>query len=305
MPKPFEVYKYDLTILTDRRYDNPSELNDYICNVILEDRLLRDALEEKGLKVFRTHWDNPDFDWTRTRYAIFRTTWDYFDRMEAFMPWLEKTAEITQFINPISLIKWNMDKHYLQDLQHNGIEIPDTVFIEKGEKRALTEIARDKNWTEFILKPAISGAARHTYRFSKTETEKFESIFTSLIANESMLLQEFQKNILTKGEVALMLFGGRFSHAVLKLARAGDFRVQDDFGGTVHNYMPTEQEIAFAEKVITNISPLPAYARVDIFWDNQGKPVVSELEMIEPELWFRKSKNAADMMASHIFKNYF
>jgi glutathione synthase/RimK-type ligase-like ATP-grasp enzyme len=299
------MHKYDITILTDSRYDNPAIINDYSYNVMLEDRLLKVALEQKGLKAHRTYWDNPDFDWTRTRYAIFRTTWDYFDRIEEFMPWLEKTAELTQFINPISLLKWNMDKHYLRDLQQNGIEIPDTIFIEKGEKRALSEISKDKIWTEFILKPAISGAARHTYRFSKEEIGKYESIFTSLIANESMLLQEFQKKILTKGEIALMLFGGRFSHAVLKLAKAGDFRVQDDFGGTVHDYTPTEQEIALAEKVITTISPLPAYARVDIFWDNHDKAVLSELEMIEPELWFRKSENAANMLASHIFNSYF
>lgn len=299
------MHKYDITILTDSRYDNPANINDYSYNVMLEDRLLKEALERKGLKAHRTYWDNPDFDWTRTRYAIFRTTWDYFDRIAEFMPWLEKTAELTHFINPISLLKWNMDKHYLRDLQQNGIEIPDTIFIEKGEKRALSEISKDKIWTEFILKPAISGAARHTYRFSKQEIGKFESIFAALIANESMLLQEFQKNILTKGEIALMLFGGRFSHAVLKLAKAGDFRVQDDFGGTVHDYLPIEAEIYFAEKVITTISPLPAYARVDIFWDNHDKAVLSELEMIEPELWFRKSENAANMLASHIFKSYF
>jgi glutathione synthase/RimK-type ligase-like ATP-grasp enzyme len=299
------MHKYDITILTDSRYDNPAIINDYSNNVMLEDRLLKEALERKGLKAHRTYWDNPDFDWTRTRYAIFRTTWDYFDRIDEFMPWLEKTAELTQFINPISLLKWNMDKHYLRDLQQNGIEIPDTIFIKKGEKRNLSAITTDKNWSEFILKPAISGAARHTYRFKKEETKKFDSIFEALIANESMLLQEFQKNILIKGEIALMLFGGRFSHAVLKLPKAGDFRVQDDFGGTVHDYNPTEQEIAFAEKVITTISPLPVYARVDIFWDNEGKPVVSELEMIEPELWFRNSKNAADMLTNHIFKNYF
>jgi hypothetical protein len=163
------MHKYDITILTDSRYDNPAIINDYSYNVMLEDRLLKEALERKGLKAHRTYWDNPDFDWTRTRYAIFRTTWDYFDRIEEFMPWLEKTAELTQFINPISLLKWNMDKHYLRDLQQNGIEIPDTIFIEKGEKRALSEISKDKIWTEFILKPAISGAARHTYRFSKEE----------------------------------------------------------------------------------------------------------------------------------------
>jgi glutathione synthase/RimK-type ligase-like ATP-grasp enzyme len=203
------------------------------------------------------------------------------------------------------LIKWNLDKHYLADLKEQGIDIPDTIFIKKGDHRKLSEILTDTNWAEFILKPAISGAARHTYRFSRAEINNYEKIFSELIANESMLLQEFQKNILSRGELAFMLFGGRFSHAVLKIAKAGDFRVQDDFGGTVHDYSPKEDEILFAEKAIASLSPLPAYARVDVFWDNEGKPVVSELEMIEPELWFRKSENAADMLANHIFENYF
>jgi hypothetical protein len=202
------MYKFDITILTDRRYDNPADLNDYTNNVLLEDRLLKEALERTGLKVFRTHWDNPYFEWSSTKYAIFRTTWDYFDRIDEFIPWLEKTAELTQFINPISLVKWNMDKHYLGELQLRGIDIPDTIFIEKGDNRKLSEIAKDKNWSEFILKPSISGAARHTYRFNQQEVGQQESIFEELIANESMLLQEFQKNILTKGEIALMLFGG-------------------------------------------------------------------------------------------------
>jgi len=297
--------KYDITILTDRRYDNPPITDDYINNVLLEDQLLKEALERKGLKVVRTYWDNPDFDWSSSNYAIFRTTWDYFDRIEAFMPWLEATSKLTQFLNPIQLLKWNLDKHYLKDLKEKGIDIPDTIFIEKGDKRTLYELSICKNWTEFILKPAISGAARHTYRFNQQEIEQYESVFEELIANESMLLQEFQKNILTKGEIALMLFGGKFSHAVLKTAKAGDFRVQDDFGGSVHNYIASLEEIAFAEKVIATVSPLPAYARVDIFWDNNDKPVVSELEMIEPELWFRKSEKAADLLADHIFNNYF
>jgi len=299
------MYKYDLTILTDCRYHNPKELNDYINNVLLEDKLLKNALEKKGLRVTRTYWDNPDFDWSETKYAIFRSTWDYFDRIDEFLPWIEKTSQLTSFINPISLIKWNLDKHYLADLKEYGIDIPDTIFIKKGDKRTLSEILTDTNWAEFILKPAISGAARHTYRFYRAEIINYEEIFSELIANESMLLQEFQKNILSQGELAFMLFGGRFSHSVLKIAKAGDFRVQDDFGGTVHDYNPTENEIAFAEKAIAALSTLPAYARVDVFWNNEGKPVVSELEMIEPELWFRKSEKAADMLSNHIFNAYF
>lgn len=299
------MHQYDITILTDRRYDKPVERTPYIQNVMTEDRILQEALEEKGLKVFRTHWDNPNFDWTSTRYAIFRTTWDYFDRFLEFSQWLDITSKLTEFINPLSLIRWNMDKHYLADLQKKGIHIPDTIFIESGDKRSLSEIANEKKWEELILKPAVSGAARHTYRFLKKDISEYEQIFKSLIAEEAMLLQEFQLNILSKGELAFMLFGGKYSHSVLKKAKAGDFRVQDDFGGSVMDYQPTVDEITFAEKVIASVDTLPAYARVDVIWDNEGRPCVSELEMIEPELWLRKSTNAATLLANVIFLKYF
>ena len=115
-----------------------------------------------------------------------------------------------------------------------------------------------------------------------------------------MLLQEFKNNILTKGEVAFMLFGGRYSHAILKKAKQGDYRVQDDFGGTVHDYTPTAVEIAFDEKTVAACSPVPVYARVDVIWDNENQLCVSELELIEPELWFRTCSGAADLFAEEV-----
>jgi glutathione synthase/RimK-type ligase-like ATP-grasp enzyme len=121
-----------------------------------------------------------------------------------------------------------------------------------------------------------------------------------LIRQEAMMVQEFQHQVLTKGEVALMVLGGKFTHAILKKAKKGDFRVQDDFGGTVTLYVPTPQEIRFAEKVVTRCNPQPVYARVDAIWDNQDQLVLSELELIEPELWFRFNPDAARQLAKAI-----
>ncbi|MDW8332285.1 MAG: hypothetical protein RMK43_11585, partial [Cyclobacteriaceae bacterium] len=277
----------DITLLTDHRYVNPKHTDWYIGNILEEDRLVRLALEARGLTVNRTNWDNPEYDWAATRFAIFRTTWDYFNRFAEFSAWLRRTQELTRFINPHGLIWWNLDKHYLADLQQKNIPIPPTLFIEPGEQRTLAELVRTTGWKECILKPAVSGAARHTYRFVVNDSGKLESVFSKLIKQEAMLLQEFQQPVLEKGEVAFMLFAGKYSHAVLKRARPGDFRVQDDFGGTVHHYTPSPEEIQFAEKVVSACTPLPVYARVDAIWDNSGKLCVSELELIEPELWFR------------------
>jgi hypothetical protein len=117
-----------------------------------------------------------------------------------------------------------------------------------------------------------------------------------------MLLQEFQNPVLEKGEVAYMLFGGKYSHAVLKKAKPGDFRVQDDFGGTVHDYQPSAEEIEFAEHAVGYCQPAPIYARVDVIWNNQDELCVSELELIEPELWSRKHHGAAELFAEALSK---
>lgn len=291
---------FDITILTDKRYVDPEEQDDYTKNVLLEDNLVKTALENIGLSVYRTNWDNPNFDWKSTKHILFRTTWDYFDRFDEFSEWLNMVSSKTILINQKELIHWNIDKHYLLDLQKNGVHIPNTVFIEPGDSRSLKEIIRDLNWNEFILKPAISGAARHTYRFTKDKAGDHSKIYAELIEKESMILQEYQKSIMSQGEVAYMVFGGKFSHAILKKAKPGDFRVQDDFGGTVHSYSPSEKEIKFVENAFAAVEPAPLYARVDVIWDNDDELAIGEIELIEPELWFRMKEGSAEALATAI-----
>ena len=120
--------KFDIVVLTDHRYVAPKTRTPYIENVLQEDHLVLEAMEKQGLKVVRKAWDDPDFDWSTTQYALFRTTWDYFDRYPEFSEWLEKTSKRTRFINSKELIYWNIDKHYLQDLSKAGVTIPKTVF---------------------------------------------------------------------------------------------------------------------------------------------------------------------------------
>ena len=128
---------YDIVILTDSRYEKPETTDWYINQVILEDTLLLEALKEKGCTVIRKSWDAQDFDWASCNYAIFRTTWDYFDRYAEFFSWFEKTQKILHFINAPELIYWNLDKHYLTDLKQQQINIPPTVFLEKGTQENL------------------------------------------------------------------------------------------------------------------------------------------------------------------------
>jgi glutathione synthase/RimK-type ligase-like ATP-grasp enzyme len=294
---------YNISLLTDSRYVSPDTINPYVQNILTEDILLTEALEARGVSVNRVDWADKNYDWSLTDYAIFRTTWDYFERFDEFINWLDTTKEIIKFINPVEMINWNLDKHYLQDLAEKGINIPPTIFIETGTTTTLRKLFEDAGWPQAILKPAVSGAARHTYRLDETSIAPHENIFQELIAKEVMLLQPFQRSVLQKGEVALMFFNGKYSHAVLKVAKPGDFRVQDDFGGTVHDYTPTNEEIILGEQTLQACTTMPVYARVDIIEDNNNVPAVSELEIIEPELWFRFHHPAASKMADAIF-NY-
>ena len=119
---------FDVVILTDHRYENPKKKDWYIDQVLLEDRLLQTALEKIGLSVIKKDWADKHFDWTTTKYAIFRTTWDYPERLGEFFTWLEKIKNKTTFINSEEVINWNIDKHYLQDLAKKDINIARNVF---------------------------------------------------------------------------------------------------------------------------------------------------------------------------------
>lgn len=297
------MQNWDIVLLTEDRYCAPVTITPYIQNILDDDRLLMDALTAENFKVVRKSWSDPDFDWTTTKFCIFRTTWDYFDRFETFFNWFNATAKKTQFINSELLIRWNLDKHYLADLKAKNINIVETLFIEAGYGDSLTSVFKNSGFHDAILKPAISGAARHTYKLNAGNIGQHEDIYKSLIANEALLLQPFQQEIITHGEVAFMLMGGKFTHAVLKKAKPGDFRVQDDFGGTLHDYHPTSEEILFAEQAIAACPEQPLYARVDMIRDNYGKLAIMELEIIEPELWLRRNPESAIAFAKSV-KNY-
>ena len=293
---------YDVVILTENRYINPKSTDWYIDQVILEDKLLLDELSNNNLKVCKKSWDDPNFDWTTAKYSIFRTTWDYFDRFEEFFNWIEKTKNKTNFINSYKTIKWNIDKHYLIELSKNGINIAPTIYMEQGEKISLEKLFNLTKWENVVLKPAISGAARHTYKINRKNNLKYEEIFQKLISKESMLFQEYLDNITKQGEISLIMIGGEYTHAVKKVAKSGDFRVQDDHGGTVEKYNATESEISFANQCLDKCPFNPVYARVDIVYDNNNLVSLSELELIEPELWFRNCKKSVEKLSTFIIE---
>lgn len=305
-----------IAVLTERRYVGDGARSGkppaYVANVLMEDRLVVEALAAEGFEVSRVAWCDKTMDWNQVDAALFRTTWDYFDRWSEFSTWLEKTAPRTHMFNAPDILSWNLDKHYLRDLGHQNADVVPTEFADCGDGRSLLSIAQSCGWNEVVIKPAIAGAAKDTYRIHvgngamfPASSRGFESLWTSLVEQQDMLVQPFLPGVVNSGELSLIWMDGSVTHAVSKHAKTGDFRVQDDHGGSVRTHPIQSDERDFANQVMQACLahcqqqgwPKPLYARVDMVRDLEGDWALSELEMVEPELWFRHHPPAAQTLA--------
>lgn len=290
----------DFALVTERRYvaTTADSADWYLGNILSDDGYLAAALSQRGFSSRRVDWSDPAVDWAKFRCAVFRTTWDYFHRFNEFSRWLERVACETRLVNDLTLVRWNLDKHYLGDLERRGVNVVPTIFLEQGAVAPFVELLNRLGVAEAVVKPCVSGAARHTYRVRRENAVEIDRVMRPVWEAESLLIQPFQASVLERGESSLMVFEGRYSHAVLKRPKPGDFRVQDDHGGTVVDYEPTSAEVAAAEQAIAACESRPVYGRVDLVRDNSGRFAVSELELIEPELWLRRHPSSADLFAA-------
>lgn len=292
----------DVALLTERRYEAAvaAEGDWYLGNILEDDRLLQEALGGLGLTSVRLDWARPGIDWSRFRTTVFRTTWDYFERFAEFSAWLDRAAGQTRLLNSRATVEWNWDKHYLADLEKAGIPVVPCRFVERGSAETLAGLLAETGWEEAVIKPCVSGSARHTYRIAAANLAQIEPVVQSLLGHESLILQPFQHDIVRGGEDTLVMIDGHYSHAVRKVAKPGDFRVQDDHGGTAYDHTPTADQIDLAERAMAACPTPPAYGRVDMVRSNDGHLAVMELELIEPELWLRRHPPAAKALAGAI-----
>jgi glutathione synthase/RimK-type ligase-like ATP-grasp enzyme len=188
--------------------------------------------------------------------------------------------------NPVTVLRWNSDKAYLAELEGAGIATVPTRMSNALGETALGAARRAFGCDTLVVKPPISGGADGTFRLNKYDA------VPAAVARRRMMIQPFLPAIAAEGEYSLFYFDGSFSHSIIKRPAAGDFRVQDQFGGWEETVeAPAEaKELATAAldatSRITQTSPL-AYARVDMVRDGDGAFRLMELELIEPSLFLR------------------
>lgn len=298
---PVSTATFDVTVLTaDAHLPEPAADDWYNQQIHREEDLLIRGLKANGLRVARRSWSDSRFDWSCTRSALLRSTWDYFHRLPEFLAWLRRVRTLTRLINDAGLLDWNLDKRYLDDLAAAGVAVVPTHYVERGQGESLASIMAGRRWREVVFKPVVSGAARLTHRVDAGGLAEMDPLFARCVSQEPMMVQPFLPGIIAEGELSLVVIGGRLTHAIRKRARPGDFRVQDDHGGTVHPHVATAEERRFAELAVARCPAPAAYARVDAVRDATGRLCVMELELIEPELFFRFHEPAARALADHV-----
>lgn len=251
---------------------------------ISDEQLLVDELCQHGHQVELIPWDE-NTDWQKFDLAIIRTTWDYIQRADEFMAKLKLIATQTKLYNSAEVAQWNIHKEYLGEMEKKGTRIVPTVFFKWPGSFTIPADWKDN---KFILKPCVSASAWKTMVVSR------EDITTGKVHADlhdgAWMLQPFLEEI-KQGEISLHYFAGKFSHAIVKVPKAGDFRVQEEHGGDIISYTPSPELEKLGAQTVASIPHELLYARVDLV-PVAGDYLLMELELIEPALYFRTHKDA-------------
>jgi glutathione synthase/RimK-type ligase-like ATP-grasp enzyme len=251
-----------------------------------DDRLLAAALRERGAAVEACVWDDAAVSWTAFDAVVLRSTWDYHLRVDEFHAWLDAMERGgVPLWNPSALVRANLHKSYLLDLAKRGIATVPTELLVRGETRTAREVMRARGWERAVVKPAVSATAYQTVVLDADSDADRDA------QSADLLVQPFLEEIATAGEWSFVFLGQDFSHAVLKRPRSGDFRVQNDFGGSAERQVPPAPLLADAQRVVSAITPPWLYARVDGI-SHDGRLVLMELELTEPSLFLDETAAA-------------
>lgn len=294
------------------------------CRVLPEpdpdQELLLGALRAAGLRVEMLAWDDPaslrpaDFD-----LCVLRSCWNYFGAPEAFLAWCAEAARDSRLLNPLPVVRWNLHKRYLLELEAAGVPAVPTVLLERGAAAELPAVLAERGWRDVVVKPAVSAASYRTRRFRPGEAEAGREFLASLLAERDALVQPYLPSAEGPGERAVVWIDGEIRHAVRKSLRlTGEHERVSEEAPVV----PAERELAeraielartraLAGEGAGNATRSPdaanereggglLYARVDLLADEAGELRVSELELIEPSLFLLQSPPALDRLVRAI-----
>lgn len=264
-----------------------------------DDAPLHAALTALGVRFSQPVWNDPGVDWGHFDAVLIRTTWDYATQREAFVAWAKAVGP--RLLNPPEVVAWNTHKSYLRALAKEKVATIPTIWLDRYQELHLAFVW--PGWEMGFIKPQVGASASGTRRFSASELPEVEKVLHAALRREDMMIQPYLSSVESVGEYSAIFIDGAFSHAVRKVPVAGDYRVQDDHGASDYPHSFSPEELALCEgvleaagRVLQREEPL-LYARVDLLTDDKGRLLLTELELVEPSLFFRHGPQAAERLA--------
>ncbi|CAN5527124.1 hypothetical protein BH10ACT11_BH10ACT11_15070 [soil metagenome] len=273
-----------------------------------DDPKLLAALSERGVEAQIRAWDDDSVDWSQPKLVAVRSTWDYTFMRDAFLVWTQRIGG--RLHNSHELVAWNSDKRYLADLADLGLPTVETQFVSPGASWVLPN-------GEVVVKPTVSAGARDTGRFAPDHHGKATDLVEAITSSgRTAMVQPFQASVDSEGETALVFIDGEFSHSLRKRAvlspdevaplsdegpKAAKAMYEPDLVGPAE---AADDQLALAKRLLAEVearfSYRPLYGRVDLLRGDDGAPVLLELEMVEPNLYFQHAPEAAGRLADAI-----
>jgi glutathione synthase/RimK-type ligase-like ATP-grasp enzyme len=262
-----------------------------------DDGRLPGVFARHGVVATPAVWDDPAVDWARFDLVLLRSTWDYPGKVAAFLAWIDGLPRV---MNPAPVVRWNVDKRYLKDLADAGLPVVPTSFVGPGDPIIPPA-------GPVVIKPAIGAGSKDAARYGPEQAGAAVSHVRRFQgAGMTALVQPYLDRVERDGEVDLVFIGGRYSHSVRKGAMLGPGpRVEGRlfFREEIRSYRATPDERKLAERVLAVVpggADQLLYARVDLLPSADRGPVVTEVELIEPSLFFGHEPGSAERMAELI-----
>ena len=256
-------------------------------------------LAARGWAVDQVPWRTPGVDWNVFDAVYIGTPWDYPQDVDRFMEVLERIDRSRAvLVNDFALVRWALPKTYLRDLEQQGVDIVPSDWHTHLEKGALAGFFDRIGKDRLIIKPVVSTNATDTHLLTRESASIEEPALLQTFRNRAFVVQPFIDNIQTEGEYSLFYFGGSFSHAIRKVPKASDFRVQEEHGAGIAAVDPRGEQIECADRILALVRPTPVYARCDLVRGPDGRLLLMELELIEPSMYLRMHPDAPERFAA-------
>lgn len=275
-----------------------------------DDQLMLPHLRALGVTVHPAVWDDESVEWSSYDLVVIRNTWDYSDRRDEFVAWCDHVETQTRLLNPASIVRWDSDKRYLRDLEAAGLPIVPTVFLGPEEDPEAWSVP--EGCVDFVVKPTVSVGSRDTMRYAASGSRDEAQALINLIVGQgrTAMIQPYLDAVDDEGETALLFIGGVLSHGIRKGqmlrrgisgAKVAGLFVQEDISART----PTPAQISMAHDVMANVPGPPGqllFGRVDLIPDAAGDPVLLELELVEPSLFFAHDPNSPQRFAEAVVR---